>query len=499
MMSPGIALLCIFISATLGQASSEHPCNPNPCQNGGSCLAGISSDPYYCICMDGFTGKVCTEVEQGSGAEESPGHTLEDIRYNDVTTYSKHSGPCSPNPCQNGGLCESISRRGDAFSEYICQCPSGFQGVHCQTNINDCASQPCKHRGKCTDLDSDYSCTCPSPYIGRTCQHQCGSALGMEGGAIEDHQISASSVHLGFLGLKRWRAELARLNNKGIVNAWSMATFDLNPWFQVNLLRKMRITGIITQGALAVGTAEYVKVFKVAYSSDGVNFTVFKDSERNKDKIFTGNRNNNEQTTNLVSPPIIAQYIRLIPMVCQRACTLRIELIGCELNVYLNTTGCSESLGMKSRLIGDKQISASSTYKMWGMDAFSWAPCLARLDKHGKTNAWTADVSNKSQWLQINLLVPKKITGIITQGAKDFGVHQYVESFKIAHSDDGKSWTIYKDTITRKDKVFQGNYDNHSHRRNIFDTPFYAQFVRILPQTWHERITLRVELLGCHA
>ncbi|XP_078283623.1 lactadherin-like isoform X4 [Rhinoraja longicauda] len=466
MMSPGIALLCIFISATLGQASSEHPCNPNPCQNGGSCLAGISSDPYYCICMDGFTGKVCTEVEQG---------------------------PCSPNPCQNGGLCESISRRGDAFSEYICQCPSGFQGVHCQTNINDCASQPCKHRGKCTDLDSDYSCTCPSPYIGRTCQHQCGSALGMEGGAIEDHQISASSVHLGFLGLKRWRAELARLNNKGIVNAWSMATFDLNPWFQVNLLRKMRITGIITQGALAVGTAEYVKVFKVAYSSDGVNFTVFKDSERNKDKIFTGNRNNNEQTTNLVSPPIIAQYIRLIPMVCQRACTLRIELIGCELN------GCSESLGMKSRLIGDKQISASSTYKMWGMDAFSWAPCLARLDKHGKTNAWTADVSNKSQWLQINLLVPKKITGIITQGAKDFGVHQYVESFKIAHSDDGKSWTIYKDTITRKDKVFQGNYDNHSHRRNIFDTPFYAQFVRILPQTWHERITLRVELLGCHA
>lgn len=73
-----------------------------------------------------------------------------------------------------------------------------------------------------------------------------------------------------------------------------------------------------------------------------------------------------------------------------------------------------------------------------------------------------------------------------------------MESFKIAYSDDGKSWTIYKDNITRKDKVFQGNYDNYSHRRNVFDPPFYAQFVRIMPQTWHERITLRVELLGCH-
>ncbi|XP_051896510.1 EGF-like repeat and discoidin I-like domain-containing protein 3 isoform X4 [Pristis pectinata] len=462
MMSFCIAL---FISYTLALGSSGHPCHPNPCQNGGSCLAGVSSDPYYCICVDGFTGKHCTEVEQGH---------------------------CYPNPCQNGGLCELVSRRGDVFSEYICKCPTGFQGVHCQTNINDCASQPCKNGGSCVDLDADYSCNCPSPYIGRACQHTCVSALGMEGGAIEDYQITASSAHLGFLGLKRWRPELARLNNKGIVNAWSMATFDLNPWFQVNLLRKMRITGVITQGALAVGAPEYIKVFKIAYSSDGVNFTIFKDSEKNKEKIFTGNHNNNEQKKNLINPSIIAQYIRLIPVVCQRACTLRMELIGCELN------GCSEPLGMKSRLISDKQITASSTYKMWGIDAFTWAPCLARLDKHGKTNAWTAELNDKSQWLQIDLLVPKKITGIITQGAKDFGVHQYVKSFKIAHSDDGKSWSIYKDSVTKTDKVFQGNYDNYSHKRNLFDPPFYAQFVRILPQTWHERITLRVELLGCH-
>ncbi|XP_067827494.1 milk fat globule EGF and factor V/VIII domain containing b isoform X2 [Heptranchias perlo] len=486
------AALLITYSFVLG--SSGQPCHPDPCQNGGTCLAGFSSGPYFCICMDGFTGKDCTEREQGSGAEESTGYTLEDIRYNDVTTYSESSGPCHPNPCQNSGVCELISlqRRGDVFSEYTCKCPTGFQGIHCQTNINDCASQPCNNGGHCVDLDADYSCNCPSPYVGRSCQLTCATVLGMEGGAIDDHQITASSMHMGFLGLKRWRPELARLNNKGIVNAWSMATFDLNPWFQVNFLRKMRITGVITQGALAVGAPEYIKLFKIAYSFDGVNFITFIGSGKNEEMLFTGNQDNNEQKRNLIDPPIIAQYIRLIPVVCQRACTLRMELIGCELN------GCSEPLGMKSRFIEDKQITASSTYKMWGIKAFTWAPYLARLDKQGKTNAWTAELNNQSQWLQLNLLVPKKVTGIITQGAKDFGVVQYVESFKIAYSDDGQLWTVYQDNITKTDKVFQGNYDNYNHKRNIFDPPFYAQFVRILPQTWHERITLRVELLGCH-
>lgn len=47
----------------------------------------------------------------------------------------------------------------------------------------------------------------------------------------------------------------------------------------------------------------------------------------------------------------------------------------------------------------------------------------------------------------------KKVTGIITQGAKDFGSVQFVTAFKVAHSDDGQSWTIVKDETTRTDKV----------------------------------------------
>ncbi|KAL0155152.1 hypothetical protein M9458_049415, partial [Cirrhinus mrigala] len=111
----------------------------------------------------------------------------------------------------------------------------------------------------------------------------CISLLGMEGGGIAESQISASSVYYGILGLQRWGPELARLNNKGLVNAWTSATHDKNPWIEINLQRKMRFTGIITQGASRMGTAEYIKAFKVASSLDGRTYTMYRLEGQSKD------------------------------------------------------------------------------------------------------------------------------------------------------------------------------------------------------------------------
>ena len=44
------------------------------------------------------------------------------------------------------------------------------------------------------------------------------------------------------------------------------------------------------------------------------------------------NIDNESTKTNLFEPPVVAQYIRVIPVVCRKACTLRMELVGCELN-----------------------------------------------------------------------------------------------------------------------------------------------------------------------
>lgn len=55
-------------------------------------------------------------------------------------------------------------------------------------------------------------------------------------------------------------------------------------------------------------------------------------------QVFVGNVDNDGTKTNLFDPPVIAQYIRVIPVVCRKACTLRMELVGCELNGKRSST-----------------------------------------------------------------------------------------------------------------------------------------------------------------
>nr|XP_008249942.2 lactadherin isoform X1 [Oryctolagus cuniculus] len=424
------AALCGALLCASGVlAASGDFCDSSQCLNGGTCLMGQDAAPFFCLCPEGFTGLVCNETEEG---------------------------PCSPNPCYNNAECQVVgdAHRGDVFTHYICECPQGYMGTHCET--------------------------------------RCAKPLGMEGGAIADSQLSASSVHLGFLGLQRWAPELARLHRTGIVNAWTASNYDRKPWIQVNLLRKMWVTGVVTQGASRAGSAEYVKTLKVAYSLDGRKFQFIQEADGSGDKVFAGNVDNSGLKTNLFESPLEAQYVRLYPVTCHQGCTLRMELLGCELNA-----GCSEPLGLKDNTIPDKQITASSSYKTWGLRAFGWYPFYGRLDKQGKFNAWTAQSNDASEWLQVDLGSQKRVTGVITQGARDFGHIQYVAAYKVAHSNDGRNWTEYKEQGATDSKVFPGNLDNYSHKKNVFETPVLARFVRILPVAWHNRITLRLELLGC--
>uniref|UniRef100_A0A7N5JN78 Hyaluronan and proteoglycan link protein 3 n=1 Tax=Ailuropoda melanoleuca TaxID=9646 RepID=A0A7N5JN78_AILME len=222
---PGSRLLAALCGALLCAsglfAASGDFCDSSQCLNGGTCLLGQDDTPFYCLCPEGFTGLICNETEKG---------------------------PCFPNPCRNDAECQVVddSHRGDVFTQYVCKCPHGYTGVHCET-------------------------TCAMP-------------LGMETGAISDSQISASSVHLGFMGLQRWAPELARLHRTGIVNAWTASNYDKNPWIQ----------------------------------------------------MFVGNMDNSGLKVNLFDFPLEVQYVRLVPIICHRGCTLRFELLGCELNGIFN-------------------------------------------------------------------------------------------------------------------------------------------------------------------
>jgi hypothetical protein len=75
---------------------------------------------------------------------------------------------CADNPCKNGAVCESQSDR------YNCNCPVGYEGVHCETKTDVCSpGNPCKNSGVCENLgELKYKCTCRYSFFGENCEKQ---------------------------------------------------------------------------------------------------------------------------------------------------------------------------------------------------------------------------------------------------------------------------------------------------------------------------------------
>ena len=154
------------------------------------------------------------------------------LKLNDALKYLTYPvipppNPCHPNPCKNGGECSS---KGD---RYICKCPEGYTGKHCEDGMgyvlssedtntrhyfmvyfsenfffhknkkvngiqdmalrskgsshsdwimlkyltfseipppNPCRPNPCENGGSCVSEGSRYKCICADGYTGRHCE-----------------------------------------------------------------------------------------------------------------------------------------------------------------------------------------------------------------------------------------------------------------------------------------------------------------------------------------
>ncbi|KAB5577055.1 hypothetical protein PHYPO_G00205580 [Pangasianodon hypophthalmus] len=309
----------------------------------------------------------------------------------------------------------------------------------------------------------------------------CDHPLGLSSGAVKDSQITASDSR-GY-----WLPNLARLYNTGKYNAWSTTKPD--PWIQVDFQRPVVISKIATQGAKQLFTSHFVLNYTIFYSTDRKKWSWYKGDSKTSRKTFEGNTEAHEVKENIFFPPIISRYVRLYPSHSYNYPTVRMEFFGCELD------GCSVPLGMQSGLISDHQITASSVASNWYSSM--WQPWLARLDKQGSLNAWQAKSNDMHPWLQIELKDVKKITGIVTQGAKSLNTEMFVTTYVLEYSDDGKKWNKYSDNEDYEVKTFMGNSDNNSHVKNYIYPPIFSRFIRIIPTKWQNAATMRVELLGC--
>ncbi|XP_076005623.1 protein crumbs homolog 2-like [Genypterus blacodes] len=115
-----------------------------------------------------------------------------------------HGAPvCESQPCLNQGVCQ------DQFNEFNCSCSLGWEGVVCQTEINECSSGPCVY-GSCTDLLADYLCDCEPGYLGKNCQDEVDNCLEFscmnEGICVETMGGHTCSCPPGYIGKRcQWR------------------------------------------------------------------------------------------------------------------------------------------------------------------------------------------------------------------------------------------------------------------------------------------------------
>lgn len=117
----------------------SNECAIQPCQNDGVCIQGQTAGSFECRCVSGYTGQLCQEKIAWCSNNES-------------------------NPCKNEAKCIRMDSR------YKCLCENGFEGLHCDTNTNDCKQHKCKSGSTCIDSISNYTCKCKEGYTGFYCE-----------------------------------------------------------------------------------------------------------------------------------------------------------------------------------------------------------------------------------------------------------------------------------------------------------------------------------------
>ncbi|XP_044534907.1 SCO-spondin-like [Gracilinanus agilis] len=134
----------------------------------------------------------------------------------------------------------------------------------------------------------------------------------------------------------------------------------------------------------------------------------------------------------------------------------------------------------------------------------AWAGRVGSLVLGPEPQGWSpsedayAELHIQPPFLQIDLLRPRNLTGIIVQGAGSSDA--YVTSFSLQFSVDGHHWHDYYETlpgILSPPKLFPGNWDDSAPAVRTFSRVVQAQHVRVLPHDFQHSIFMRVELLGC--
>ncbi|XP_040033836.2 protein eyes shut homolog [Gasterosteus aculeatus] len=185
-------------------------CISSPCMHNATCVDLVHG--YGCACMPGFTGTACErDVDDCASSPCKNGAACIDLPGNYFCQcVAPFKGPdceflpCeASNPCENDAVCVEESDRDRFPLGFRCRCGRGFTGPRCETNTDECSSDPCFH-GFCYDVVDGFYCLCNPGYAGPKCEQDiddCLNSLCSTNSMCKDLHLSYECVcHSGWEG-----------------------------------------------------------------------------------------------------------------------------------------------------------------------------------------------------------------------------------------------------------------------------------------------------------
>ncbi|XP_006639180.1 retinoschisin 1a [Lepisosteus oculatus] len=181
---------------------------------------------------------------------------------------------------------------------------------------------------KC-DCEGESNSLWPSKKNIQECMPECPYhwPLGFESGSVAPEQISCSNEDQYTGWYSSWTSSKARLNSQGFGCAWLSKFQDTSQWLQIDLKEVKVVSGILTQGRCDAD--EWMTKYSVQFRSiESLNWVYYKDQTGNN-RVFYGNSDRSSSVQNLLRPPIVARYIRLLPLGWHTRIAVRMELLLC--------------------------------------------------------------------------------------------------------------------------------------------------------------------------
>eukprot|EP00163_Fabomonas_tropica_P018615 TRINITY_DN32_c0_g1_i1.p1 TRINITY_DN32_c0_g1~~TRINITY_DN32_c0_g1_i1.p1 ORF type:complete len:1693 (-),score=558.43 TRINITY_DN32_c0_g1_i1:161-5239(-) len=312
-----------------------------------------------------------------------------------------------------------------------------------------------------------------------------GLPAGMANKAIRDDQIYASTYYptLSYDCHERF----GRLNSTAGAGAWVAAQNTLGQFLEIDMGAVGYMTGVATQGrskhaASFSGAANWVTAFKLAYSTDGQAWHMY--ALNGAVHVFHANYDQDTIVSHQFAQRVRGRYVRFYPTAWNNRIAMRAE-------VFTSHTLTRPATPPMIKITG-RQLLASN---YWGKGKCKGCatPNNGLLGNTKGAGAWVAARKGLHNYLEVDFGGPGIINGIATQGRyPNATVHamkdQWVRSYKILYSLDGRRWFRYNEGSKTN---FRANDEPNIKRFNFFKNPFKARLVRLYVTDWNNAIAMR--------